>query len=155
MFNLGGKKITSEKIAKITNLIENYSVSELVDNCLAKNEAKIIKILNENNFNKEDTVIIIRTFLNKSKKLLKLCKDFELSKNIELTISSARPPIFWKDKDITKKQIQKWTPQEINRLIYDLNKVELQIKTNLESSINIVSNFIIEKTNSKTSNKTL
>ena len=99
--------------------------------------------------------MIIRTFLSKSKKLLKLCKDFELNKNIDLTISSAKPPIFWKDKDITKKQIQEWTPQEINKLIYDLSEVELQIKKNLESSINILSNFILDKTNSKTNNKSL
>ncbi len=155
LFSLGGKRISSENIAKITNLIENYSVSELIDNCLAKNKKKIIQILNENNFNKEDTVMIIRTFLNKSKKLLKLCKDFELNKNIDITISTAKPPIFWKDKDITKKQIQEWDPQQINRLIYDLNEVELQIKKNLEGSINLVSNFILEKTISKTNSKSL
>ena len=155
LFNLGGKRLSSENVAKITNLIENYSISELVDNCLAKNDRRIIKILNENNFNKEDTVIIIRTFLNKSKKLLKLCENFEQSKNIYLTISSEKPPIIWKDKDITKKQIQEWTPQEINKLIYDLSEVELQIKKNLESSINILSNFILDKTNSKTNNKSL
>ena len=45
------KKITAENIAKLTNLIENHIISELVDNCLAKNKKKIISILNENNFN--------------------------------------------------------------------------------------------------------
>ena len=66
------KKLTSENISKLTNLIENYSISELIDNCLAKNKKKIIKILNENNFNNEDCILIIRTFLNKTKKILKL-----------------------------------------------------------------------------------
>ena len=52
-------------------------ISELIDNCLAKNKKKIINILNENNFSNDDCIIIIRTFL-KIKKNLKLSK--ELSK---------------------------------------------------------------------------
>ena len=47
-FARNGKKVTSEIIAKLTNLIENHSISELVDNCLAKNKHKTIKILVEN-----------------------------------------------------------------------------------------------------------
>ena len=44
------KKVNLEDIQKLTNLIENHSVSELIDNCLVKNKKKIIHILNENNF---------------------------------------------------------------------------------------------------------
>ena len=110
-YTKNGKKITTEDIMKITNLIENHSVSELVDNCLAKNNKKIINILNENNFNNEDCILITRSLLNKSKKILQLVKEFENNKNIELTISSAKPPIFWKDKEITKQQIKKWKPE--------------------------------------------
>jgi DNA polymerase-3 subunit delta len=39
-YSIGGKKITSENIVQLTNLIENHSISELVDNCLAKNKKK-------------------------------------------------------------------------------------------------------------------
>ena len=48
------------------------TISELIDNCLAKNKKKIINILNENNFNSEDSIIIARFFLIKAKKLIKL-----------------------------------------------------------------------------------
>ena len=34
------KQIKSEDIIRLTNLIENYNISELVDNCLAKNKKK-------------------------------------------------------------------------------------------------------------------
>ena len=61
------KKITIEEIYILTNLSENYSINELVDNCLAKNKDKILYIINENNFSFEDTIIIIRTFLEKLK----------------------------------------------------------------------------------------
>ena len=71
-FSKNRKKITEEHLAKLTNLSENYSISELIDNCLAKNNRKIVKILNENNFSKEDAIIIIRTLMNRSKKILSL-----------------------------------------------------------------------------------
>ena len=137
---------------KITNLIENHSVSELVDNCLAKNNKKVINILNENNFNNEDCILITRSLLNKSKKILQLVKEFENNKNIELTISSAKPPIFWKDKEITKQQIKKWKPENIKDLIYKLTDIELLIKKNLNNSINFITNFILEQSYTKSNN---
>ena len=151
-FSKNGKKITAENIAKLTNLIENHGISELIDNCLAKNKKKIVNILNENNFNNEDCILITRTFLNKAKKILKLSSEFQNNKNIDLTISSAKPPIFWKDKEITKQQIYKWTPENIKQLIYKLSEIELLIKKNINNSINLITDFILNQASSNTNN---
>ena len=151
-FSKNGKKITEESIIKLTNLIENHSISDLVDNCLAKNKKQIINILNENNFNNEDCIMITRTFLLKSKKILKLSSEFKSNKNIDLTISSAKPPIFWKDKEITKQQIYKWTPEKIRKLIYSLNEIELLVKKNINNSINLITDFILDQSSSNTNN---
>ena len=152
LYTQNGKKITTEDIMKITNLIENHSVSELVDNCLAKNNKKIINILNENNFNNEDCMLITRSLLNKSKRILQLVKEFQNNKSIELTISSAKPPIFWKDKEITKQQIKYWRPENIKDLIYKLTDIELLIKKNVNNSINLITDFILEQSSSKSNN---
>tara|TARA_Y100000389_G_scaffold151074_1_gene150754 strand:+ start:172 stop:1164 length:993 start_codon:yes stop_codon:yes gene_type:complete len=151
-FGKNGKKITTEHIAKLTNLSEDHSVSELIDNCLAKNKRKTINILNENNFNNEDCILIARTFLNKSKKLLKLSIDFEQNNNLDLTISSAKPPVFWKDKEVTKQQISKWTSKNVKKLIYKLNEIELLLKKNINNSINLITDFLLEQSSSKTNN---
>ncbi|MDC1039155.1 DNA polymerase III subunit delta [Candidatus Pelagibacter sp.] len=151
-FSKNGKKITAENIAKLTNLIENHGISELIDNCLTKNKKKIVNILNENNFNNEDCILITRTFLNKAKKILKLSSEFQNNKNIDLTISSAKPPIFWKDKEITKQQIYKWTPENIKQLIYKLSEIELLIKKNIYNSINLITDFILNEASSNTNN---
>jgi len=151
-YTKNGKKITTENIMKITNLIENHSVAELVDNCLAKNNKKIINILNENNFNNEDCIMIARSLLNKSKKVLQLVLEFENNKNIELTISSAKPPIFWKDKEITIQQIKHWKPEGIKDLIYKLTDIELLIKNNLNNSLNLITDFILEQSSPKSNN---
>ena len=145
LFVQNNKKITTENLLKLTNLIENYSVSELIDNCLAKNQNKTVHILNENNFNSDDCVLIIRIFINKAKRLLNLTREFENNKNLEQTLTSARPPIFWKEKAVVKEQIVKWTTKQVKNLIYDLNEIETQIKKNSYNSLNILSNFILKK----------
>ena len=151
-YSKNGKKITTESIAKLTNLIENHGTSELIDSCLAKNKKKIVDILNENNFNNEDCILITRTFLNKAKKILILSNEFQNNKNIDLTISSAKPPIFWKDKEIVKQQIYEWTPENIKKLIYKLSEIELLIKKNINNSINLITDFILNQASSSTNN---
>ncbi len=146
------KQITSEAILKLTNLIEDFGINELLDNCLSKNQKKTIYILNENNFKNEDSVLIIRLFLNKLKRILILSEELEKNKNIDKTISEARPPIFWKDKEIIKKQIYIWKPKSIKKLIYKLSNIEFIVKKNLNNSINLITDFILEQSSEKTSN---
>ena len=142
---VNGKKLNEEIIQKLINLSQDYSISELVDNCLAKNKKKIINIFNENNFNDSDCIIIIRTLLGKSKKLLALAQEYKSNKDIDLTIASAKPPIFWKDKEITKKQLLGWKAENIQKLIYKITEIELSIKRNLNNSLNITTDFIIHQ----------
>ena len=150
-YSLNKKGISTHEILKIINLSENYGFSELIDNCLAKNKNKIMTILNENNFSNEDCIIILRTFLIKAKKILTLSLEFEKNKDLDKTITSAKPPIFWKDKEIIKIQLNKWKPNKIKELIYHLNDIELQIKKNFNNSILIITNFILEKSSPETS----
>ena len=147
-FIIGKDKVETQDLLKLTNLAENYSVSELIDGCLAKNRKKIINILNENNYSTEDCILIIRTFLIKSKRLLKISLEIKNKKNIDDIISFFKPPIFWKDKDIIKQQISNWSYNNIEKLIVEIGQVEFLIKKNSTNSINILSNFIIEQANS-------
>ena len=145
-YSLSKKKISIDDILKLTNLAENHHVSDLVDNSLAKNKSKTLNILNENNFNSEDCIYILRTFLIKLKRLLKIKGNLEINNNLEKTISSYKPPIFWKEKEIVKQQIKVWKYNNIKELIIKTNRLELEVKKNPSSSIFLVTNFILEKT---------
>ena len=147
-YSVEKKQITSEQISKLVNLSENYASSELIDHCLAKNINKTINILSENNYNSDECIIILRTFLSKAKRILKLAIEFEKNKDINKTINSAKPPIFWKDKDIIKIQLDKWKPTKIKELISGINDAELNIKKNYSNSVLIITNFILEKSRS-------
>ena len=144
-FCKNNKKVTIEDIHKLTNLIEKHSVSELIDNCLVKNKKKIIHILNENNFSNDDSILILRTFLNKLKKILSLALEYKINKNIDDVISKAKPPIFWKDKEITKQQIYKWSPENIKNSIFKVSELELLVKKNMNNSMNLTTNFILDE----------
>ena len=141
-------KIDIKDLLKLTNLAENHDISELIGSCLSKNKSKTINILNENNYSLDDCILIIRTFLIKAKRLIVLCKELENLKSIDLAISSYKPPIFWKEKEEVKQQLKNWSYKDAENLIYQINDVELLIKRHSNNSLNILSNFIIEKASS-------
>ena len=143
LFLLNKEKINIDDVIKITNLAENYSISELADNCLSKNIKKINKIFNENVFSVDDCILIVRTLLLKSKRLLEIKKMNNSNKNIEQIISNYKPPIFWKDKEIVKNQASKWSQKETEKLIYRIHNMELMVKKNYYNSLNILSDFIL------------
>ena len=139
--SLSKKNISNEDVINITNLAENYTVFELVDNYLAKNQKKVSKIINENNFVNDDSIIILRTLLSRSKRLLKLKNMQNVNKSIDDTIAVFRPPIFWKEKDIVKQQMSNWSEDEVKEKIFEISNLEILIKRST-SSINLVSDLI-------------
>ena len=139
------KKVDLSDISKLTNLSENYSTVELVDNCLSKNKKRTLNILNENIPSSEDNILILRTFLNKLKRLRKLRLNLKQDSNIDQVINSFKPPIFWKDKNIIKQQIKIWELNDIESFIEDLNNTEGLIKKNPQISNQIINNMILDK----------
>lgn len=135
-------KLNIEDVLKLSNLAENYSVFELSDNYLAKNSKKVSNILNENNYSSDDCILIIRTILSKAKRLLKLKNQIDNNTNIDQAISSFKPPVFWKEKDILKKQAQSWSTNEVKEMIFKINDLEALIKKNTTNSMLFVSNFV-------------
>ena len=90
--------------------------------------------------------------MSRLKKLIKLVNEYSRNKNLSETIQNAKPPIFWKDKEIIQQQIIKWSLKELNDAIFYLVELELQIKKNYENAIFTISNFIINSSKSKTNN---
>ena len=142
-FSKNKQNISVDDILKITNLSDNYDISDLVDSCLSKNKKRIINILNENNFSSEDCILILRVFLSKLKRLIKLHLEFDNKKNIDAVISSYKPPIFWKEKEIVKQQVKMLKYSEAKNLMVKANKIEFLVKKNPQFSINITTDFII------------
>ena len=141
------KNINLEEIYKLTNLAENFSINELVDTSLSKNSQKISEILNESNYKLEDGILILRTFLQKAKRLLNLYEGQSGNISFDSLINNYKPPIFWKDKPIIKRQLESWSKSKIKDLILNINKTEIFLKKNNSISLMLIFNFIYETSN--------
>ena len=150
--SLTNKKIEINQIMRITNLGNQNTISELIDLCLIKNKVKMIKMLNENNFTGDDSILILRSLLNKTKRLFNLSKSYQVNRNIDSLVLSYKPTIFWKEKDLVKQQIKIWSLINIKKLISQISTIEQLVKqTPLQSKI-ILSDFLLKisaKTNSR------
>ena len=138
------KNITLDEIYKLTNLVENFQISELVDYSLSKNVQKTSEIISESNYKSEDGILILRTFLQKAKRLLNLYEIKDKNISYDNLINNYKPPIFWKDKPIIKKQLEIWSKIKIEDLIVNINKTEIFLKKNSSISLMLIFNFIYE-----------
>jgi len=138
------KNINLQDLLKLTNLAEDYNVSELVEQCLSKNMKRTINILNENNQNADENILILRSFLVKLKRLKILKINLKNTRNIDEVIASAKPPIFWKEKNLVKQQLNNWSLKNIKFLLNTVNDLELIIKKNNQISNYVTNNFILE-----------
>ena len=146
------KKITNEEVIKLINLNQEHEFNDLVNSCLCRNKINVKTILNDNTITHEDIIIIIRTFISKIKKLIKLIELYIKKGDLEEAINIFKPPIFWKEKEIVKKQISTWTKSEIKELLYEINSLELIVKQKSDVSKFMLINFIYEKTIKKSNN---
>ena len=140
-------KITRGEILKLINSHENNNFFDLVDYCLAKNNKKVVSIINSNIFNKNDSIIIIRSFLSRLKRLIYLKKLFLEIGDIKETVNKFKPAIFWKDKDIAQQQMKNWSYDEVYQMLSEINAIEINYKKNYELSHNLIFNFIFNKSN--------
>ena len=142
-YSYSNNKIRFEHVQKLTNLSENFAVGELADSYLSKNIKNVSKILNENNYSDEECILILRTILSKSKRLLTIIEKYNETEDMEDTLSKIKPPIFWKEKENVKTQVFKWKIKDLKRNIYKISEIEHLVKSNSKNSLNLVSDFIM------------
>ena len=142
-YSYSNNKIRFEHVQKLTNLSENFAVGELADSYLSKNIKNVSKILNENNYSDEECILILRTILSKSKRLLTIIEKYNETEDMEDTLSKIKPPIFWKEKENVKTQIFRWKIKDLKRNIYKISEIEHLVKSNSKNSLNLVSDFIV------------
>ena len=65
--------------------------------------------------------------------------------DIDDVLTNFKPVIFWKDKDLIKKQIKILPLEKLEKLIIEINNLELSIKKYPSLSTNILTNFILEE----------
>ncbi len=139
------KKIDQVKLLKLLNNKYNVDFENLKDACLLGNKKMLNKNLGNIIFKNEDTFFYINNIYLRLQKIYELKKQVEKDKNIERAFENIKPKIFWKDKPIFSKLIQKWSLKNLEKAINIVSRTEITVKTKLNTYNPIlIKNMLLE-----------
>jgi len=129
-FALSKKKLETDDIKSLTNFSGEHKVDSLVNECLCGNISQYKKILSELYINTINQIFLLRILNNKIQRLLymkELQKDYD---NLDTLLKISKPPIFWKEKTMVKKQLVIWNLNDLKTIMYEINNIEILCKKN-------------------------
>ena len=91
--------------------------------------------------NTVNQIFLLRILSNKIQRLLNMKKLESDFSNLDSLLNSSRPPIFWKEKPMVKKQLTIWSLNDLKTAVYEINDTELLCKKNPQISKIIFFNF--------------
>ena len=138
------KKIDIEEVRSIINFSGEYKSDNLINECLSGNILQYKKILSEIYENTINQIFFLRILSNKIRRLISIKQMMKSNNDIDNLLNSSKPPIFWKDKPIIKKQLMIWPINELTKTIYKINDTELLCKKNPQLSKIIFFQFFNE-----------
>jgi len=140
-FSLTKKKIDIEDIKSIINFSGEHKSDNLVNECLCGNINQYKKILSELYTGTLNQVFLLRILSIKIQRLLTIKEQQNKNNHLENLLNTTRPPIFWKEKPIVKKQLSIWSLNELKKIIYEINTTETLCKTKPQIAKIIFFNF--------------
>jgi len=150
-FALNKKRVEIDQVKDLINFSGDYKSDNFINECLSGNLIQYKKIFNEFYTNTINQIFFLRMLNNKINRLLKLKAEENNHKNLDALLDTSKPPIFWKEKPIVKKQLSIWNLNDLNEIIYEINNTELLCKKNPKISRIIFFDFfskICKKANS-------
>ena len=138
------KKLDHETFSTLFNTTSSYDAFEISNALLLGDKTQLNKILSSFyhfaiNFNE-----VLGPLKYKINKLLDIHEFNKNQNNVSLAVDSYKPPIFWKEKDLVKKQLTKWNKNELNTLLDKINEIEILCKLNHEIAETIFNKFLLD-----------
>lgn len=143
-YSLNKKKLELDEIKSLINFSGDYKSEILVNECLCGNISQYKKIMSELYENTINQILFLRILGNKVQRLLKIKKQADELENLDDIINSSRPPIFWKEKPLVKKQLSIWSLDELKKIISGVNNTEFLCKKNPQVAKVIFFKFFFE-----------
>ena len=139
---LNKKAISIEEVKILTNLANNFENDEIINFSLSGEKRRFKRMIEENNFSSADSFIMQKILNKKIHRLIKIKTLQQNEKNADSAINQIKPPIFWKEKEVVKKQTNIWSLNNLYKTVEKLNKIELTSKKNYEMGVNITLDFL-------------
>ena len=150
-FALNNKKIGYDEVKSLTNFSGEYKSDSLINECLCGNVLQYKKNLSEVYTNTINQVLLLRILNNKIQRLLNMKKMQAEYSNLDSLLGASKPPVFWKDKPLIKKQMTIWCTDDLIKTSSEISNIEILCKKNPQISKIIFFNFfskICKKANS-------
>ena len=141
LYALNKKKLEIDEIKSLINFSGDHKSDILVNECLCGNILQYKKIISELYTTTINQILLLRILSNKIQRLLKMKEQVDTVNNLENVINNSKPPIFWKEKPIVKKQLSIWSLNDLKLMIGEVNTTELLCKKNPQISNSIFFNF--------------
>jgi len=138
------EKIEVDEIKTLINFSGDYKSDIFVNECLCGNIVQYKKIISEFYVNTINQILLLRILSNKIHRLLRIKEGTDESYNLDTILNTCKPPIFWKEKPIVKKQLALWKLKDLKEIITDINKTEILCKKNPHISTSIFLNFFMQ-----------
>ena len=140
-FALNEKNLEIDSIKSIINFSGEYKSDNIVNECLCGNIIQYKKILSELYTNTVNQILLLRVLSNKIQRLLSM-KELQIKQqSLDNLLNEIKPPIFWKEKPIVKKQLTVWSLNDLKKTIQEINDTEILCKKNPQISKVIFFNF--------------
>ena len=140
-FALNKKTINTEEIKSLINFSGNHKSENFINECLCGNISQYKKILSDFYNSTTNQIFLLRILSNKMYRLLNMKEEQRNHNNIDKLLDESKPPIFWKEKPLIKKQLTIWTSKNLKTTIGEINETELLCKKNSQISKIIFFNF--------------
>ena len=140
-YSFNKKKIEFNEIESLINFSGDYKSDIMVNECLSGNLLQYKKIISELYTNTVNQVLLLRILSSKIHRLLKIKEQETETNSLDNLINVCKPPIFWKEKPIIKKQLSIWKLNDLKKIIEDINNTEFMCKKNPQISNSIFFSF--------------
>ena len=138
------KELNINEIKALISFSGEIKSDNFINHCLCGNISEYKKMLTELYSNATNQIFLLRILSNKIQKLLKIKENENNYESLDILLNSSKPPIFWKEKPMVKKQITIWSLSDLKLSINKINTTELMCKKNPEIAKIISFNLFTE-----------
>lgn len=131
------KNLESNQLESLLDYKINDDFNLLKDEALSGDKIKTNKLLSDTVMDADRNVYYL-AIINKSLKKLSDTSTIAEQISIDEAINIIRPPIFWKEKPILKRQLLKWDSKKIKQVQEETYNLELKIKSNAQADKNLL-----------------
>ena len=140
-FAISKKNLEIDDIKSIINFSGEHKSDNFINECLCGNILQYKKIISELYINTTNQIFFLRILSNKIHRLLIMKQSASNHNNLDSLLNTSKPPIFWKEKPMVKKQLTIWSLHDLRSIIYEINGTEILCKKNPQISNIIFFNF--------------